>query len=587
MPGRITASLLACLAVVSLSVAPATALDENPPANPVPSRANADPALEVIEPELKQLRVHDGGYNIRIPAIATAPNGDLLAAYDYRPINGGSNGGDSPNANSIRQRRSTDNGKTWLPETDIVTGATGANREGYSDPSYVVDTESGRLFNFHVFSRKSGVFANYPSYRVLPDGSIDEDHDHTMNLGLSVSYDNGHTWQHRVITSQVLSPLVAKHKLLSCFATSGAGTQKSTEPHQGRLLQQFACVADTNGNGVAENNVDNIVALTVYSDDHGETWHAGQPTDPHGIPGKRLRFDENKVVELSDGTLMLNSRTSTYHGAGHRIVALSSDGGESWGSYRIDESVTDPGNNAQIIRAFPDAKPGTLRSRVLLFSNTNDADDRTNGTLWLSYDDGATWATHKTFHDGGTGYTTMAIQADGSIGILLEPEVWNDIGYINTSLSWVTDDLQTEIKAKEVEPIRVTGGTNITPIKLSDLFDHLDPLLADSVSLNGLPKGIIYNPDTGMIEGSLENGAGETKFSGEVKISEEDDGTGRPRTATTSLTFILEKGAATENQADDETATKQSSHKPERKKLTAIPSGPTSSGGELPNLYAH
>src|SRR5699024_12800566 len=44
--------------------------------------------------------------NFRIPALAVAPNGDLLAAFDKRPVHG-----DSPAPNSIWQRRSRDGGR--------------------------------------------------------------------------------------------------------------------------------------------------------------------------------------------------------------------------------------------------------------------------------------------------------------------------------------------------------------------------------------------------------------------------------------------------------------------------------------------
>ena len=43
------------------------------------------------------------------------------------------------------------------------------------------------------------------------------------------------------------------------------------------------------------------MAVSVYSDDHGATWKPGEPTEGSA--------DENKVVELSDGRLLLNSRT--------------------------------------------------------------------------------------------------------------------------------------------------------------------------------------------------------------------------------------------------------------------------------------
>src|ERR1039458_7872928 len=38
----------------------------------------------------------------------------------------------------------------------------------------------------------------------------------------------------------------------------------------------------------------------IYSDDHGKTWHLGGTTDSN--------TDENQLVELADGSLMLNIR---------------------------------------------------------------------------------------------------------------------------------------------------------------------------------------------------------------------------------------------------------------------------------------
>lgn len=420
------------------AAAPKPAAEEQPAAPampaPAPSASTALPALAPAGP--LPVRSHAAGYNIRIPAIAVATNGDLLAAYDLRPHDGGMNGGDSPNANWIMQRRSTDNGRTWQAETVVAQGRSGRNRLGFSDPSYVVDRERGTIFNFHVHSMQSGVFANKPNYKYDQRGRIDETDSHTMNLGLSVSTDNGHTWTQRVITDQVLGPIARKNKLLSCFATSGAGTQKTAPPNKGRLLQQAACIQDQNGNGISEFGIDAALAVTIYSDDHGKTWHAGTPTAPHE-GGKHWVFDENKVVELSDGSLMLNSRTSGGEGLGYRIVGTSKDGGETWQDFRVDKNLIDPSNNAQIIRAFPNAKPGSAKAKVLLFSNTKSHVDRSNGTLWISYDDGNTWAASKTFRKGGTGYSTIAVLSDGNIGILYEPAMWADIGFTTTNIAWL------------------------------------------------------------------------------------------------------------------------------------------------------
>lgn len=90
-------------------------------------------------------------------------------------------------------------------------------------------------------------------------------------------------------------------------------------------------------------------AQSIYSDDHGITWHAGNPV------GRMM--DENKVVELSDGTLMLNSRDAAR--SGRRKVAYSHDGGLTWGPVKLVDDLIDPTNNAQIIRAYPQC-PGRV-----------------------------------------------------------------------------------------------------------------------------------------------------------------------------------------------------------------------------------
>lgn len=492
---------------------------------------DADPAAEAKISNPQIIATSSKQANIRIPAIAVAPNGDLLASYDYRPKNGRMNGGDSPNENSIMQRRSTDNGKTWQPETVIARGIVGSNiaaPRGYSDPSYVVDHESGTIFNFHVYSQVSGVFAKNPAYTFTPDGKIDETSEHAMNLGLSVSTDNGHSWTQRVITDQVLGEKA--RELQSCFATSGAGTQKMTAPNKGRLLQQMACVPKSGG----------IVAYTIYSDDHGKTWKSGNPT-PAVVAGKK--FDENKVTELSDGSLILISRSQA---GGGRIICSSIDSGENWKDCHVSNDLADENNNAQVIRAFPNAKPGTLRSQVLLFSGTDNG--RKNGYVWVSFDDGKTWPVKKQFKTGGTGYTTMTVQKDGNIGLLMEPNGggWADIAHLSFNLRWLEDDFRTELKGKDAA---ASGqiGKEITPISVTDLFECNDPVLADTFEVTGLPEGLVFDKETGQISGTpVGKLEADKDYELTVSLKEAEDGTGYPRAAQAKLALkISPRDAAT------------------------------------------
>lgn len=491
---------------------------------------DADPAAEAKISNPQIIATSSKQANIRIPAIAVAPNGDLLASYDYRPKNGRMNGGDSPNENSIMQRRSTDNGKTWQPETVIARGIVGSNiagSRGYSDPSYVVDHDSGTIFNFHVYSQVAGVFANNPAYTFTPEGKVDENSEHAMNLGLSVSTDNGHSWTQRVITDQVLGEKAKE--LQSCFATSGAGTQKMTAPDKGRLLQQMACVPKSGG----------IVAYTIYSDDHGKTWKSGNPT-PAVVEGKK--FDENKVTELSDGSLILISRSQA---GGGRIICTSTDSGENWKDCHVSKDLADENNNAQVIRAFPNAKPGTLRSQVLLFSGTDNG--RKNGYVWASFDNGKTWPVKKQFKTGGTGYTTMTVQKDGNIGLLMEPNGggWQDIAHLSFTLRWLEDDFRTELKGKDSAASGQIGKA-ITPISLGTLFERNDPVLADTFEVTGLPEGLAFDKETGQISGTPV-GKLEADKDHEVTVSltEAEDGTGYPRAAQAKLALKISPRDAT------------------------------------------
>ena len=81
----------------------------------------------------------DGGSKFyRIPALATAADGSLVAAIDKRI----ETMGDLPNKIDIVARRSEDGGRTW---SEPVTVAAHCGDCGYGDPALVVDRTSGDM----------------------------------------------------------------------------------------------------------------------------------------------------------------------------------------------------------------------------------------------------------------------------------------------------------------------------------------------------------------------------------------------------------------------------------------------------------
>ena len=341
----------------------------------------------------------------RIPALTTATNGWIIAAWDGRP----ETCQDAPQANSIVYRISKDGGKSWTPIQIALAGTPGANKVGFSDPSFVVDRTTGTIFLFSVKSFDAGLFQSQlgtdPTARNILHAHVVESHD------------NGQTWVNpRTITDQVTAGY--EGQWFTRFASSGEGIQLRYGAHAGRLIQQYA---------VANSGSTSLMAVSVYSDDHGATWKPGTPSEGSA--------DENKVVELSDGRLLLNSRTQGT--AGQRLEAISYDGGQTWGPFRHNWDLTDPRNNASIIRAYPNAPQGSARARVLLFSNADSSTARANGTIRVSYDDGFTWNEGKVFESGDMAYSTLHALNDGTWGLLYETGGYKNIDFMRVDAAYL------------------------------------------------------------------------------------------------------------------------------------------------------
>ncbi|MHA7175173.1 exo-alpha-sialidase [Arthrobacter sp. Sr24] len=453
----VTSGVLAAGLLTTL-MGPAYAQDATPAAGAA-APAFADQALAVQGDNALDASLAP---SYRIPALVDLGGGVILASYDGRP-----NGGDSPAPNSIIQRRSVDGGKTWGAPTFIARGQIGAGGKaqfGFSDPSYIYDAESDVVFNFHVYSKDQGFW-----------GSILGTDDSVRNVTgteVSVSTDRGLTWStdpaniptlpvpqnyapgskyaafDGPLVTDVVKPVGATVNgvnnvggVVGMFASSGEGIQLKYGAYKGRLIQQFAGrVLNTAGKEV-------IQAYSVYSDDHGKTWVKG------GDVGTGM--DENKSVELSNGDVMLNSRDNA-NGKG-RKVAISKDGGQTWGPVSYDTNLVDPTNNASITRMYPEAVKDSADAKILLFSNANSAAGRTNGTVRYSCDDGKTWSAGKQFKAGAMAYSTMTALSDGNFGILYEGNS-NNIHFAKFNAAWLGVNCDLSVTA---QPLTGANGATV------------------------------------------------------------------------------------------------------------------------------
>ncbi|MFD8692248.1 exo-alpha-sialidase [Streptomyces sp. NPDC059651] len=327
----------------------------------------------------------------RIPALTTSVKGTVLAAYDARPTLG-----DLPSNIGVTLRRSTDGGTTWQAQQVVRKDAA---PQGYGDPSLLVDRTTGRIFLFYAAGVNQGFFGSATGN--------DESDPNVLQADYSYSDDDGLTWTHRRITKQIKNPAWG-----GMFAASGEGIQLRNGAHKGRLIQQYAI----------RNNGANY-AVSAYSDDHGATWRTGAPVGPGG--------DENKTVELNDGTIMLNNRSAPY-----RTIAYSTDGGVTYTPFVQDIELPDPANNASVMRYAPDVPASNPQSSWLLFSNT-EATSRKNLTVKMSCDNGKTWPIRKVVDAGAAAYSTLTRLPDGRLGLLYERGNYEHITYSSFDLKWL------------------------------------------------------------------------------------------------------------------------------------------------------
>ena len=294
----------------------------------------------------------------RIPSIITATNGDLIAAIDERvPSCGDLKWSRDIN---IVIRKSSDNGKTWGKIEKIIDYPLG---QSASDPSMILDKQTNTIFLFYNYmdldNQKDIYYLKYIS-----------------------SNDNGKSWSKPVDITNQISKENWKNDFK--FITSGRGIQTKN----GTLLH---CLVNLQKG-----------THVFGSNDNGKTWFITEtPTSPG---------DESKIVELNDGSWMVNSRVNKL---GYRYSHVSNDDGKTWISKK-EESIIDPGCNGSLIRYSHDKK------NLLLLTNINNKKERKEIVLRYSIDEGRSWSNPKIIYNGEAAYSSMTVMENGNLALFFE-----------------------------------------------------------------------------------------------------------------------------------------------------------------------
>ena len=336
-----------------------------------------------------------GGYNIyRIPALLTTQAGTLLAFCEARE------GGDSSDIDLV-MRRSEDGGETWSRK--LVIWDEGENVCG--NPCPVQDRETGTIWLLMTWNHRDD-----PEEELI-EGSAE----YTRRPYICYSNDDGKTWSKPADLSET-----CRDPDWGWYATGpGVAIQLKHGKHKGRLV----CPANHSDLEYEDHHYRSHV---IYSDDHGKTWHRSEPIGPG--------CNESQVVELVDGTLMMNMRA--YDPSGHRAIATSTDGGETWTKAWRHEQLTEPTCQASFLRYSSVEDGGKNR---LLFSNPASMDDRINMTVRMSYDEGKTWPVARQLCSGSSAYSCLTVLPDGDICSLYEAgEDDAAINFARFTLDWLT-----------------------------------------------------------------------------------------------------------------------------------------------------
>lgn len=317
--------------------------------------------------------------SFRIPGLIRTASGALVGCFDARYLHSADLCADI----DVAVVRSEDGGQTWTtPVVGMDAGPGVAN--GCGDPCILQDAKTGRIWMQALACHFSGGASLWTSKSGFDPAS-------TGQWEMVYSDDDGKTW-----SKEHINPTreIKKEEWTTILAGPGNGiyTSKGSIVFPAQIWDRAASPR--------------CMSTICYSTDNGKTWNYG-----NGVPHAT---SECQVVELQDGSIMINCRNEARQG--NRIVYVTRDLGKTWEAHSTNNNtLREPTCQASII-SVDSPKYG----KILLFSNPKSG-GRNHMTIRVSKDDGKTWSRGYEYDIRGCwGYSSLAMVDDDTVGVFYE-----------------------------------------------------------------------------------------------------------------------------------------------------------------------
>lgn len=313
----------------------------------------------------------------RIPGLIRSKKGTLIGCFDARYTHEGDLCADI----DVAVVRSEDGGQTWsAPVVGMDSGPGGNN--GCGDPC-ILEDKKGRIWMQALACHFSGGASLNVSKPGLDPAS-------TGQWEMVYSDNDGKSWSKEHVNP---TKEIKKKEWTTILAGPGNGItlKNGTIVFPAQIWQ----------NGASPRCMSTI----CYSEDGGKSWKYG-----NGVPHST---SECQVVELNDGSIMINCRNEARQG--NRIVYVTKDLGKTWEPHATNNNtLREPTCQGSIIRFK------TKKRDLLLFSNPN-AGSRNTMSVRYSEDDGSTWSEGYLYDTRQCmGYSSLVMVNPTTVGLFYE-----------------------------------------------------------------------------------------------------------------------------------------------------------------------